>query len=137
MTLMHQDMQQWFSPKRTGVQSWGYYCTLRNVTYRLGLRWTIFQSLFSDNSNRIHVFSWNVWESHHRSFFTPDLFNSTILASWGSSKVPKAAEFHREFNFLGFSHCFSARIKQSSKTFKIKPNYVILGWFFEVCSILS
>ena len=62
---------------------------------------------------------------------------STSLASWGSSWVSKEAKFIKEFNFLGFSRCFSARIEQSSKTSKIQPNCVILGWFFEVCSILT
>ena len=62
---------------------------------------------------------------------------STSLATWGSSWVSKEAKFIKEFDFLGFSRCFSARIEQSSKTSKIQPKCVILGWFFEVCSILS
>ena len=62
---------------------------------------------------------------------------STSLASWGSSWVSKEAKFIKEFDFLGFSRCFSARIEKSSKTSKIQPNCVILRWFFEVCSILT
>ena len=68
-------------------------------------------------------------------FLTPDSFHSTSLATWGSSWASKEAKFIKEFNFLGFSRCFSARIEQSSKTSKIQPNCVILGWFFEVYSI--
>ena len=70
-------------------------------------------------------------------FLTPDSFHSASLATWGSSCASKEAKFIKEFNFLGFSRCFSARIEQSSKTSKIQPNCVILGWFFEVCSMLS
>ena len=62
---------------------------------------------------------------------------STSLASWGSSWVSKEAKFIKEFDFLGFSRCFSARIEKSSKMSKIEPNCVILGWFFEVYSILT
>ena len=68
---------------------------------------------------------------------TPDSFHSTSLATWGLSWASKEAKFIKEFNFLGFSRCFSARIEQSSKTSKIQPKCVILGWFFEVCSILT
>ena len=68
---------------------------------------------------------------------TQDSFHSTSLASWGSSWVSKEAKFIKEFDFLGFSRCFSARIEKSSKTSKIQPNCVILWWFFEVCSILT
>ena len=68
---------------------------------------------------------------------TQDSFHSTSLASWGSSWVSKEAKFIKEFDFLGFSRCFSARIEKSSKMSKIEPNCVILGWFFEVYSILT
>ena len=68
---------------------------------------------------------------------TPDSSHSTSLATWGSSLVSKGAKFVKKFDFLGFSHCFSARIEKSSKTSKIQPNCVILRWFFEVCSILT
>ena len=61
----------------------------------------------------------------------------TSLATWGSSLVSKEAKFNKEFDFLNFSGCFSARIEQSSKTSKMQPNCVIFGWFFEVCSILT
>ena len=70
-------------------------------------------------------------------FLTPDSFHSTSLATWGSSWVSEKAKFIKEFVFLGFSHCFSARIEKSSKTFKILLNCVILKWFFEVFSILT
>ena len=70
-------------------------------------------------------------------FLTQDSFHSTSLATWGSSWASKEAKFIKEFNFLGFSRCFSARIEQSSKTSKIQPNCIILGCFFEVCLILS
>ena len=74
---------------------------------------------------------------HTEGFLTPDSFHSTSLASWESSWVSKEANFIKEFNFLGFSCCFSARIEKSSKTSKIQPNCVILRCFFEVCSILA
>ena len=69
-------------------------------------------------------------------FFTPDSFHSTSLATWGSSWASTEAKFIKEFEFLSFSRCFSARIEKSSKTSKIQPNCVIFEWFFEVCSIL-
>ena len=72
-----------------------------------------------------------------QGFLTPDSFHSTSLATWGSSWGSKEAKFIKEFDFLGFSRCFSARIEKSSKTSKIQPNCVILRWFFEVCSILT
>ena len=68
---------------------------------------------------------------------TLDSFHSTSLATRGSSWGAKEGKFIKEFNFLGFSHYFSARIEQSSKTSKIQPNCIILGFFFEVCSILT
>ena len=70
-------------------------------------------------------------------FLTPDSFHSTSLASWGSSWVSKEEKFIKEFDFLGISRCFSARIEKSSKMSKIEPNCVILWWFFEVYSILT
>ena len=63
-------------------------------------------------------------------FLTPDSFHSTSLASLGSSWVSKEAKFIKEFDFLGFSRCFSAIIKKTSKMSKIEPNCVILRWFF-------
>ena len=68
---------------------------------------------------------------------TPDSFHSTSLATWGSNWTSKERKFIKEFDFLGFSRCFSVRIEKSSKTSKIQPNCVILRWFFEVCSILT
>ena len=76
--------------------------------------------------------AWNT-----QGFLTPDSFHSTSLATWGSSWVSKQAKFIKEFDFLGFSCCFSSKIGKSSKASKIQPNCVILKWFFEVCSILS
>ena len=38
---------------------------------------------------------------------------------------------------LHFSCGFSNRIEQSSKPSKIQPSCIILGWIFEVCSILT
>ena len=61
---------------------------------------------------------------------------STCLTTWGSSWVFQEAKFIKDFDFLGFSHCFSTRIEQSSKKSKIQANCTILGWFFKVCSIL-
>ena len=52
-------------------------------------------------------------------FFTPDSFHSTSLATWGSSWASTEAKFIKEFEFLSFSRCFSARIEKSSKTSKI------------------
>ena len=72
-----------------------------------------------------------------RVFFTPDSFHSISLVTWGSSWASKEVKFIKEFNFLGFSRCFSTRIEKPSKTSKIQPNCVILRWFFEVCSILT
>ena len=72
-----------------------------------------------------------------QGFLNPDSFHSTSIATWGSSWGSKEAKFIKEFDFLGFSRCFSARIEKSSKTSKIQPNRVILRWFFEVCSILT
>ena len=53
-------------------------------------------------------------------FMTPDLFHSTDLESWGSSRVSKAAKFIKDFNFLGSSCCCSARIEQFDR-FVLKP----------------
>ena len=72
---------------------------------------------------------------HTEGFLTPDSFHSTSLASWESSWVSKEANFIKEFNFLGFSCCFSAMIEKTSKMSIIDPNCVILRWFFEVYSI--
>ena len=48
-------------------------------------------------------------------FLTPDLFHSTDLANWGSSRVSIEAKFHKVSHFLGFVRYFSAKIEQSSK----------------------
>ena len=68
---------------------------------------------------------------------TLDSFHSTSLAIWGSNWASKEEKFFKEFDFLGFSRCFSAIIEKTLKMSKIEPNCVILGWFFEVYSILS
>ena len=73
----------------------------------------------------------------HRWILTPDLFYFTSLATLGSRKVSKAAKLFKEFNFPGFSHCFSVRIEQSSKMNETKLNDAILGWFFEVFLIIT
>ena len=70
-------------------------------------------------------------------FLTPDSFHSISLATWGSSYGSKEAKFIKEFDFLGFSRCFSAKIEKSSKTSKTQPNCVTLRWFLEVCSIIT
>ena len=70
-------------------------------------------------------------------FLTPDSFHSTSLATWGSNWTSKERKFIKEFDFLGFSRCFSARIEKTSKTSKIQPNCVVLRWFFGVYSILT
>ena len=46
-----------------------------------------------------------------QGFLTPDSFHSTSLATWGSSWESKEAKFIKEFDFLGFSHCFSVKIE--------------------------
>ena len=50
--------------------------------------------------------------------------------------MSKAGKFFKEFNFLDFCCCFSARIQQSSKTFNIELHYVIFACFFDVCFII-
>ena len=40
---------------------------------------------------------------------------STSLVSWGSSWASTIVKFFKESDFLGFSHCFSVRIEQTSK----------------------
>ena len=59
-----------------------------------------------------------------QGFLTTDSFHSTSLATWGSKWGSKEVKFIKEFDFLGFSRCFSARIEQSSKIFKIQSNCV-------------
>ena len=51
------------------------------------------------------------WDSLTKGFLTLDSFHSTSLATWGSSWGSKEAKFIKEFDFLGFSRCFSARIE--------------------------
>ena len=111
------------------------------IRYRRERHFSFSSANLEPNSQRI-PYSVENGRPHKKSrdtqgFLTPDSFHSTSLASWGSSWASKEAKFVKEFNFLGFSRCFSARIEQSSKTSKIQPNCVILGWFFEVCSMLS
>ena len=52
-------------------------------------------------------------------------------------RVSKEAKNFKELEFLGLGRCFSVRIEESSKTTKIQPKTAVLGWFFEVCSILA
>ena len=54
---------------------------------------------------------------------------STSLATWGSNWASKEAKFIKEFNFLGFSRCFSAKIKQTSKN---HPKMAQFGWILDV-----
>ena len=54
---------------------------------------------------------------------------STSLATWGSNWASKEAKFIKEFNFLGFSRCFSAKIKQTSKK---HPKMAQFGWILDV-----
>jgi len=44
-------------------------------------------------------------------FLTAESFHSTSLTNWGSNWVPKEAKFIKEFDFIGFSRCFSVRIE--------------------------
>ena len=67
--------------------------------------------------------------------FWPQIYFSPLVSWIGGQEG--WAKFFKEFNFLGFSRCFSAKIEQSSKTSKIELNNDILGWFFEVSSILA
>ena len=69
-------------------------------------------------------------------FLTPGLFHSTSLVSWGSSRASKAAEFFKEFDFLGFNCCFSAKIEISSKTSKIEANMTFWGDFWKFVQFL-
>ena len=50
---------------------------------------------------------------------------STSLATWGSSWVSREAKFIKDFDFLGFSRCFSLRIEQSLK--KTFPTIALFG----------
>ena len=50
-----------------------------------------------------------VGKKYTQGFVAPDSFHSTSLATWGSSWGSKEAKFMKEFDFLGFSHCFSAK----------------------------
>ena len=82
-------------------------------------------------SDKLFALLWIIICNLTVGFLTPDSFHSTSIATWGSSWAPKEAKFIRKFDFLGFSCYFSARIEQSSKTSKIQPNCVILGWFLK------
>ena len=72
-----------------------------------------------------------------RCTFASRIISFLTFAPLGSSRVSKEAKNFKEFEFLGLSRCFSVRIEESSKTSKIQPKTAILGWFFEVCSILA
>ena len=56
---------------------------------------------------------------------------STSLATWGSSWVSKEARCTKEYDFLGFSCCFSARIGKTSKTSKIQPKTAVFWAVFQ------
>ena len=57
--------------------------------------------------------------------------------TWGSNWVSKEAEFIKKFNFLGFSCCFSARIKQTSKNLPKMSLFSSILIIFEDYSILA
>ena len=98
--------------------------------------WEMLNS-FSISAILINVQQSSAMHKNTEGFLTPDSFHSTSLETWGSSMASKEAKFIKEFDFLGFSRCFSAKIEQSSTMSKTWPNCVILGWFFEFCLILS
>ena len=52
-----------------------------------------------------------------------------------SSGLSDEAKIFKELFFFSFSHCFSVRIEQSSKTSKICQKMQLLGRFFKVYSI--
>ena len=72
-----------------------------------------------------------------QGYLPPESFHSTSSALLGSSRVSKEAETFKELEFLGLVRYFSVRIEESSKMSKIQPKTAVLGWFFEVCSILA
>ena len=72
-----------------------------------------------------------------QSFLTKDLFNSTSLATWGSSGVSKEAKFFKKLTTYRFVRYFSAKIEQ---TFKNHPKWAFFGSvldIFEDCSVLA
>ena len=73
----------------------------------------------------------------HTGAFASRIISFLTFVPLGSSRVSKEAKNFKEFEFLGLSRCFSVRIEESSKTSKIQPKTAILGWFFQVCSILA
>ena len=73
----------------------------------------------------------------HTGVFASRIISFLTFAPLGSSRVSKEAKNFKELEFLGLGRCFSVRIEESSKTSKIQPKTAILGWFFEVCSILA
>ena len=72
-----------------------------------------------------------------QGFLTQDLFHSTSLATWGSSGASKEVKFFKELTSFGFVRYFSAKIGQSSKTFKDELKSACLGQFLKVYSILA
>ena len=78
-----------------------------------------FKTVIAVSSVRFHPKSQKANAICTEGFFTPDSFHSTSLATWGSSWASTEAKFIKEFEFLSFSCCFSARIEKSLKTSKI------------------
>ena len=75
-------------------------------------------------------------KNRHRTtldFLTPDSFHSISLATWGSNGASKEAKL----TFLNLLRYFSAKIGQSSKTFKDELKSACLGQFLKVYSILA
>ena len=62
---------------------------------------------------------------------------STSLATWGSSWVSKEAKFIKDFDFLGFSCCFSLKIEKTSKHHPKMTQFGGILDVFEYYSILA
>ena len=82
------------------------YVLLFTLTLDVGLRILSNKYLYLKGKNMV---------LYTQGFLTPDSFHSTSFTTWGSNWASKEAKFIKEFNFLGFSRCFSARIEQTSK----------------------
>ena len=72
-----------------------------------------------------------------QGFFTQDLFCSTSLPTWGSSRASKGGRFFNELIFHDFVCYVSAKIEQLSKTSKIELKDACLWQFLKVYSILA
>ena len=62
---------------------------------------------------------------------------STTFALSVTIRVSNEAKFFQEVKFLGFMHCFSVKIKKSSKMSKIQPKTCKKCHVFEDFSILT